>query len=80
MGNDGQLSTHTEAEVGRIDDVFFAHNVRADFVGANTVIAHLRIGIIQIAIGRQIQVIAKRGRIETATILPVQMISCTCMS
>ena len=62
VANNGQLSTHTDAEVGFIDTVFFGSDVKVDFVGLNFIIAHLRVGNIQIALGKPINVVPQRGR------------------
>ena len=62
MGDDGQLSTHTDAEVGKIDTSFFAQDVQIDFEGLNVIIAHLRVGNVQIALGKHVMVIARRGK------------------
>lgn len=64
MGNDGQLSTHTDAEWGTLNDRFFAQDVQINFVGENFIIAHLKIGDVHIAIGQHITVTAKRSEYE----------------
>lgn len=40
-----------------------AVNVQVDFLGLNFIIAHLRVGNMQIALGKPIEVIAPRGMI-----------------
>lgn len=54
VGNDGLLSTHTDAQVGTIGDLFFAQNVRINFEGSNFIIVHVQIGDIQLALGKEI--------------------------
>lgn len=58
--DDGQLSTHTDAQVGTIDTEFFAQDVQVDFQGLNFIIAHLRVGNVQIAIGKPVEVVPRK--------------------
>lgn len=61
VADDGLLSTHTTALVGNLDTVFFAMNVKVDFEGTNFIIAHLRVGNVQIALGKSVIVTPRRG-------------------
>ena len=61
MANNGELSTHTDTLVGKIDTAFISPDVQVDFVGLNFIIAHLRVGNIQIALGKAVNVISPRG-------------------
>ena len=54
VANNGLLSTHTEAQYGRIGDLFFAENVRVNFEGPNFIIVHVQVGNIQMALGKEI--------------------------
>lgn len=65
VGDDGQLSTHTRALYGPIAKVFTAE-VRINFEGVNVMIAHLRVGNIQIALGKEISVVPRKGEISIA--------------
>ena len=58
---DGSLATHTHAEWGTIEQTFVAVDVQVDFLGLNFIIAHLRVGNMQIALGKPIEVISPRG-------------------
>ena len=64
MGNDGLLATHTSALVGNFQSDFFAEGVQIDYEGLNFLIAHLRVGDIQIAIGKSVEVILPRGPVK----------------
>ena len=61
VGNDQLLSTHTGAQYGTISTQFDAE-VRINFEGTNFMIAHIRVGNIQIALGKEILVIPPRGK------------------
>lgn len=56
-----RVSTHTEAEWGTIDTTFEAP-VIINTEGRNFMIAHLKVGQIQIALGQEIRVIPKPGK------------------
>lgn len=56
-----RVSTHTTAEWGTIDTVFVAPVV-INTEGRNFMIAHLKVGLIQIALGQEIRVIPKPGK------------------
>lgn len=73
VGDDGQLSTHTRALYGPIEKVFTAE-VRINFEGVNVMIAHLRVGNIQIALGKEISVIPRKG--ESSIVLDVCTNAC----
>ncbi len=60
VANNGQLSTHTDSLVGKIDTLFFAQDVQVDFEGQNFIIAHLRVGSVQIALGKQVEVLPRK--------------------
>ena len=64
VANNGQLSTHTDTLVGNIDTQFFAQDVQVDFEGLNFIIAHLRVGNIQIALGKQVEVVPRKCMLE----------------
>lgn len=70
VGNDGLLATHTDAQVGPVNALFYAED-QIDFVGQNFIIAHLRVGNIQIAIGKSVDVAPERGkfRVKNAIII-----------
>ena len=55
------MSTHTDAKWGKLEDRFFAENVRINFEGENFIIAHLKVGNIHIAIGQEILVTPKKS-------------------
>jgi hypothetical protein len=59
VGADGRLSTHTAAQAGKIGVEFFSQNVQVDFEGQNFIIAHMKMGNIQITIGKPITVTGK---------------------
>lgn len=61
VGNDGLLATHSDAQVGNVDSLFSAED-QIDFVGQNFIIVHLRVGNIQIAIGKSVDVTPQRGK------------------
>ena len=61
MGDDGQLSTHTDSDWGSLDQKFFARDVQIQFVGVNFIIAHLKVGDIHIAIGQSITVTRQKS-------------------
>lgn len=73
VANNGQLSTHTDAQVGDIETAFFGQDVQIDFVGNNFIIAHLRVGDIQIALGKPVVVIPRRGE---SAITPLRLWLC----
>ena len=73
VGNDGLLSTHTSALYGPITRVFTAE-VRINYVGVNVMIAHLRVGNIQIALGKEISVVPRKG--ESCMILDMCTSAC----
>lgn len=56
----GSLATHTETEYGSIKTVFTSYVVLTD-LGSNFIIAHLKIGSIQIALGKPVVGIRPRG-------------------
>lgn len=64
VGNDGQLSTHTNSEWGSLNQKFFAQDVQINFVGENFIIAHLKVGDIHVAIGRLITVTRQRSEFK----------------
>ena len=57
----GQLSTHTRTLVGTILTTFSA-DIFVNFVGTNVIIVHLRVGSMQIVLGREILVRPPRGK------------------
>ena len=61
VADNGQLSTHTDALVGNIHTLFFSQDVKVDFKGLNFIVAHLKVGNIQIALGKQVEVLPKKS-------------------
>ena len=59
VGDDGLLSTHTLPLYGTIGQVFQAE-VQINYPGVNFMIAHLKVGNLQIAIGKEIRVVPQR--------------------
>ena len=62
MSDDGLLSTHTDAQYGTIGDLFFAQNVRINFEGSNFIIVHVKLGNMQIALGKEVFVKATENQ------------------
>ena len=60
IGN-GDLATHTEEAYGSIGQTFYAE-VLLSYEGINNMIAHLKIGEIQAAIGQSIEVVPRKGK------------------
>ena len=73
VGDDGLLSTHTSALYGPITKVFTAE-VRINYEGVNVMIAHLKVGNIQIALGKEISVVPRKG--ESCMILDMCTSAC----
>ncbi len=61
MSNDGKLSTHTDAQVGKID-ANFTSEVKINFEGVNYIIAHIKVGHVEVTIGQQIDVQKPPGK------------------
>jgi len=61
VADNGKLSTHTDAQVGKITTTFSPDEVLINFEGLNFIIAHLKVGHVQIAIGKPIQVTQPQG-------------------
>ncbi len=60
---DGVLSTHTAAQYGPLNQTFTSVNVHVDFEGVNVIIAHLKIGNIQLVIGQEILIMSSGGQL-----------------
>ncbi len=63
MAYDGVLSTHTLSQYGPLNRTFTSVNVHVDFEGVNVIIAHLKIGNIQLVLGQEILIMSSRGQL-----------------
>ncbi len=64
VGNDGELSTHTSSQIGSINKTFY-DTLSVNFEGTNTLIAHIKIANIQIALGKELRVVPQKGTEQT---------------
>ena len=63
MAYDGVLSTHTVAQYGPLNQTFTSVNDHVDFEGVNVIIAHLKIGNIQLVLGQEILIMSPGGQL-----------------
>ncbi len=62
VADNGKLSTHTDAQVGEIGAIFAPEEVKINFEGLNFIIAHIKVGHVQVAIGKPIEVLKPQGK------------------
>ena len=51
------MATHTDTLVGTINKSFMAQDIQLTVEGTNFIIAHLKVGNIQITIGKRVDII-----------------------